>query len=81
MPWDWYSLLLLGCSESAPPPAKATLVDNHGQQVGEATLTETDQGVKIVMTVENLPPGEHAFHIHAKGACSNPGFHERRRSL
>ena len=67
-------MLLLGCGQSPPPTAKATLVDTQGQKVGEATLTETPQGVKIVMTVENLPPGDHAFHIHAKGACSTPDF-------
>lgn len=67
--------LVLGCGESPPATAKATLVNNQGQKVGEATLTEqTPQGVKIVMTVENLPPGVHAFHIHEKATCAMPDF-------
>jgi Cu-Zn family superoxide dismutase len=66
--------LVLGCGEGSTPTAKATLVNNQGKKVGEATLTQTPQGVKIVMTVENLPPGVHAFHIHAKGVCTLPDF-------
>jgi len=62
------------CGESAAPTAKATLVNNQGQKVGEATLTETPQGVKIDLKVENLPPGIHAFHIHEKGDCHGPDF-------
>ena len=67
-------LVVLGCGESPPPSAKAVMVNAQGQKVGEATLTETPQGVKISLKVENLPPGVHAFHIHEKGACAAPGF-------
>jgi Cu-Zn family superoxide dismutase len=66
--------LVWGCGQSPGPTAKATLVNSQGQKVGEATLTETAGGVKIDLTVENLPPGVHAFHIHEKGDCHGPDF-------
>jgi Cu-Zn family superoxide dismutase len=69
-----FMALVLGCGQSPPTTAKATLINSQGQKVGQAILTETPKGVKIVLQVENLPPGVHAFHIHAKGICSTPGF-------
>jgi Cu-Zn family superoxide dismutase len=80
MKWRILSVLFIlavlawGCGSPPPSTAKATLVNAQGQKVGEATLTETAQGVKINLTVENLPPGEHAFHIHEKGVCQGPDF-------
>ena len=66
--------LVIGCGQSGPTTAKSTLVNPQGQKVGEATLTQTPEGVKIAMKLENLPPGDHAFHIHEKGVCAGPDF-------
>ncbi|MBM4274950.1 MAG: superoxide dismutase family protein [Deltaproteobacteria bacterium] len=63
-----------GGGETGPLTAKSVLVDAKGVKVAEATLTETPQGVKIVVKAENLPPGIHGFHIHEKGVCAAPDF-------
>lgn len=40
---------------------------------GQAILTETANGVKVELTVENGgAPGPHGAHIHEKGDCSAP---------
>lgn len=66
--------LIWACGESPAQTAKATLMNNQGQKVGEAKLTQTADGVKIDLTVEKLPPGVHAFHIHEKGDCQAHDF-------
>ena len=75
---------------SPAPPAKkieTTLQSKSKSKVtGTATLTETTNGVSVVLVVENLTPGEHGAHVHEKGDCSaedassagghfNPGSH------
>lgn len=69
-------LLLFGGVAYAQTPkmAKATLVNPDGKQVGTATFEETAAGVKIRLEVSDLPPGKHAFHIHAVGKCDPPDF-------
>jgi len=39
---------------------------------GKATLTETADGVKVVLALEGLAPGDHGAHVHEKGDCSAP---------
>lgn len=51
-----------------------TLIDSEENEVGDATLTEGDEGVDISLNGENLPAGEHGFHIHDMGACEAPDF-------
>lgn len=39
---------------------------------GRAVLTETPQGVRVVVEVTGVPPGLHATHVHEKPDCSAP---------
>lgn len=48
--------------------------DAKGKVLGNATLTEAEKGVRIVMDLKGLPPGTLAFHIHEKGDCKGPDF-------
>jgi Cu-Zn family superoxide dismutase len=51
----------------------ATFESKSGSQLtGTATLTETADGVKVVVELDNVPPGEHGAHVHEKGDCSAP---------
>jgi len=75
------SVLLIGVILSATvafaqkaTKAHANLVDGKGNKVGTATLTPAGKGVKISVTVMNLPPGVHAIHVHTVGMCQGPNF-------
>ena len=57
---------------AAAETARAELKDARGVRVGEATLQDTSQGVKVSATFSELPPGDHAFHVHAVGRCEPP---------
>ena len=64
-------------AEPAPAPGasaktvQATFQAKSGSSLaGTATLTEVPEGVKAVVSLENLSPGEHGIHVHEKGDCS-----------
>ncbi len=61
-------------SEVAVGTVDVSIVNSKGETIGDAMLTQQENGVKIKLTAENLPPGRHGFHIHDVGKCEKPDF-------
>jgi len=55
-------------------PVKVELSNAQGQSVGSAELSPAMPGVTIKLNLMNLPPGEHAIHVHAVAKCEGPAF-------
>jgi len=61
-------------AESKPFSVLVDLKDSEGKTTGTAELSETDQGVSVIVKADSLEPGKHGIHFHAKGVCEGPDF-------
>ena len=69
------AVIAAGCLASLSAQAetaKASLKDASGKEIGEVQLLQTPHGVLLKLSVKGVPPGEHAFHVHAVAKCEPP---------
>ena len=59
---------------AAAQSAMAVLHDKTGKEMGRVDLMQAPEGVLLRIALKNVPPGEHAFHIHAAAKCDPPTF-------
>jgi Cu-Zn family superoxide dismutase len=67
-------LLVLALTTAASAKMLVNLKDAQGKVVGSAILWEMSSGVGVEVTVDGLPPGEHAIHFHQNAKCEAPDF-------
>ena len=64
--WNASAFAATAIAEIKPTKEGSTLF-------GKAVMTDTEDGLKVSLSLENAPPGTHGFHIHENGACGDEG--------
>lgn len=75
----YISCLFLSASLTLCAQTTIEMKNAKGESVGAVTVSPASEGapetgVRFDLNLMNLPPGEHALHIHSIAQCTAPGF-------
>lgn len=71
---SWASSSAVAQDKPKHEHVKIELKNSEGQDAGTVTLSQSHKGVRMKISLENLPVGDHGVHIHAVGLCTAPDF-------
>ncbi len=66
------TLLLIGCDsyyDTAHSDVYLTSPAGQEQKIGSVSFKDTESGLLVDVDLQNLPAGEHGFHIHENPDC------------
>jgi Cu-Zn family superoxide dismutase len=66
------SFALAGCASAAS--ATAMLTDAGGASKGTASVSQSAEGLRLVVEASGLSQGAHGLHLHMTGRCDPPDF-------
>ena len=69
-----FALLVVALASASSAKILVQLKDAQGKVVGSAILWDLSPGVGMEVSVQNLPPGDHAIHFHQNAKCEAPDF-------
>ena len=69
-----FALLTVALATASSAKTRVQLKDAQGKVVGSAILWESGPGIGMEVSLESLPPGEHAIHFHQNAKCEAPDF-------
>jgi superoxide dismutase, Cu-Zn family len=73
----WFAAALLagpglGTAADMTVEMNKITADGIGPAIGTVRLSVSSSGLELTTQLRDLPPGDHGFHLHAKGECG-PG--------